>query len=40
MGMLIRDDRQMKALTSLSQAQCNALLPACSDLYQAAPQQT
>lgn len=40
MGMLIRDDRQMKALTGLSQAQFNALLPAFSDLYQAAQQQT
>ena len=40
MGMLIRDDRQMKALTGLSQAQFNALLPAFSDIYQAAQQQT
>jgi hypothetical protein len=40
MGMLIRDDRQRKALTGLSQAQCNSLLPAFSDIYQAAQQQT
>src|SRR5207249_5899029 len=40
MGMLIRDDRQMKALTGLSQAQFNALLPAFSDIYQAAQQKT
>jgi hypothetical protein len=40
MGMLIRDDRQMKALTGLSQAQFNSLLPAFSDIYQAAQQKT
>jgi len=40
MGMLIRDDRQMKALTGLSQAQCNSLLPVFSNIYQAAQQQT
>jgi len=40
MGMLIRDDRQMKALTGLSQVQCNSLLPAFSDIYQAAQQKT
>jgi Helix-turn-helix of DDE superfamily endonuclease len=40
MGMLIRDERQMKALTGLSQAQFDALLPVFSDIYQAAQQQT
>ena len=35
MGLLIRDDRQMKAFTGLSQAQCDRLLPVCSDIYQA-----
>ena len=40
MGLLIRDDRQMKALTGLSQAQFNSLLPAFSDIYQAAQQKT
>ena len=40
MGMLIRDDRQMKAMTGLSQDQFNYLLPAFSDIYQAAQQQT
>src|SRR5438128_6185741 len=40
MGLLIRDDRQMKALTGLSQAQCDSLLPVFTDLYQAARQQT
>jgi hypothetical protein len=40
MGMLIRDDRQMKALTGLSQAQFNSLLPAFSDISQAAQQKT
>ena len=40
MGMLIRDDRQMKALTGLSQVQFNSLLPAFSDIYQAAQQKT
>jgi hypothetical protein len=40
MGLLIRDDRQMKALTGLSQAQCDHLLPVCSALYQAAQQHT
>lgn len=40
MGMLIRDDRQMKAVTGLSQAQFNSLLPAFSDIYQAARQKT
>src|SRR6266446_9617439 len=40
MGLVIRDDRQMKALTGLSQAQFDHLLPVFSDLYQAALQQT
>jgi len=40
MGLLIRDDRQMKALTGLSQAQFDHLLPVFTDLYQAAQQQT
>lgn len=40
MGLLIRDDRQMKALTGLSQAQFDHLLPVFSDIYQAAQQQT
>ena len=40
MGLLIRDDRQMKALTGLSQAQFDHLLPVFSDLYQATQQQT
>jgi hypothetical protein len=40
MGMLIRDERQMKALTGLSQAQFDSLLPVFSDTYQAAQQKT
>jgi len=40
MGLLIRDDRQMKAVTGLSQAQFDHVLPVCTDLYQAAQQQT
>ena len=40
MGMQIRDERQMKALTGLSQAQFNYLLPVFSDIYQATQQQT
>ena len=39
MGLLIRDDRQMKALTGLSQAQFDHLLPVFSDIYQATQQQ-
>ena len=35
MGLQIRDDRQMKALTGLSQDQFNHLLPVFSDIYQA-----
>ncbi len=30
MGLLLRDDRQMKALTGVSQAQFDFLLPALS----------
>ena len=33
MGMHIRDERQMKALTGLSQAQFNRLLPVFNDIY-------
>ena len=40
MGMLIRDERQMKALTGLSQAQFYFLLPVFSDIYHAVQQQT
>ncbi len=40
MGLLIRDDRQMKALTGLSQGQFDHLLPVFSDIYQATQQQT
>jgi hypothetical protein len=40
MGRQIRDERQMKALTGLSQAQFNHLLPVFSDIYQATQQQT
>ena len=39
MGLLIRDDRQMKALTGLSQAQFDHLLPVFSAIYQAPQQQ-
>jgi hypothetical protein len=38
MGLHIRDERQMKALTGLSQAQFDSLLPVFSDLYRAAQQ--
>src|SRR5262245_4398068 len=40
MGLQIRDERQMKALTGLSQAQFDSLLPVFSDLYRATQQQT
>ena len=33
MGIQVRDERQMKALTGLSQAQFDDLLPAFSDIY-------
>lgn len=38
MGLLIRDDRQRKALTGLSQDQCDHRLPVCSAISQAAQQ--
>jgi Helix-turn-helix of DDE superfamily endonuclease len=40
MGLHIRDDRQMKALTGLSQAQFDHLLLAFSELYRATQQKT
>jgi hypothetical protein len=40
MGLQIRDERQMKALTGLSQAQFDYLLPVFSDIYQATQQRT
>src|SRR5439155_2911423 len=40
MGLQIRDDRQMKALTGLSQAQFDQLLSVFSDLYPATQQNT
>jgi hypothetical protein len=40
MGLQIRDERQMKALTGLSQAQFDALLPVFRDLYRATQQHT
>jgi DDE superfamily endonuclease len=40
MGLLIRDDRQMKALTGLSQTQFDHLLPVFSAIYQATQQHT
>ena len=40
MGLQIRDDRQMKALTGLSHGQFHSLLPVFSDLYQATQQTT
>jgi hypothetical protein len=40
MGLQIRDDRQMKALTGLSHAQFDYLLPIFSDIYQATQQKT
>jgi hypothetical protein len=40
MGLQIRDDRQMKALTGLSQDQFNHLLPVFSDIYHATQQKT
>jgi hypothetical protein len=40
MGLQIRDDRQMKALTGLSQAQFDPLLSVFSDLYQATQHNT
>ena len=40
MGLQIRDDRQMKAFTGLSQDQFDHLLPVFSDLYRATQQHT
>src|SRR6266581_4233388 len=40
MGLQIRDDRQMKALTGLSHAQFDHLLPVFNDIYQTTQQQT
>ena len=40
MGLQMRDDRQMKALTGLSQAQFDSLLPVFNDIYQATQQHT
>jgi hypothetical protein len=40
MGRQIRDERQMKALTGLSQTQFNHLLPVFSNIYQAPQQKT
>jgi hypothetical protein len=40
MGLQIRDERQMKALTGLSQAQFDHLLSVFRDIYQATQQQT
>ena len=40
MGLHIRDERQMKALTGLSQAQFDSLLPVFSAIYRATQQQT
>ena len=39
MGIHIRDDRQMKALTGLSRAPLDSLLPVFRDIYQATQQQ-
>ena len=40
MSLQMRDDRQMKALTGLSQAQFDHLLPVFSDIYQVSQQKT
>jgi hypothetical protein len=40
MGLQIRDDRQMKALTGLSQAQFDHLLSVFRDIYQATQHKT
>jgi hypothetical protein len=40
MGLQIRDNRQIKALTGLSQAQFDHLLPFFSDIYEATRQKT
>ena len=39
MGLIIRDDRQMKALTGVSQADFDILLPVFRHVYQTAEQQ-
>ena len=39
MSLVIRDDRQMKALTGLSQVQFDQLLPVFESTYQATQQQ-
>ena len=40
MGLHIRDDRQMKAFTGLSHAQCDHLLPVFNDISQTTQPQT
>jgi hypothetical protein len=40
MGLHIRDDRQMQALTGVSQTQCDSLLLAFRDMYQGSQQKT
>ena len=40
MGLHIRDDRQMKALTGLSQDPCDHLLPVFSEISRAVQQHT
>jgi hypothetical protein len=40
MGLQIRDERQMKALTGLSHAQCDSLLPVFSAISRAPQQHT
>jgi len=40
MGLHIRDDRQMKALTGLSQAPCDSLRSVFSDLSRVTQQKT
>ena len=40
MGLQIRDDRQIKALTGLSQVQFDHLLPFFSAIYEATRQKT
>ena len=39
MGIQVRDERQMKALTGLSHAPCDDLLPVFSDIDRATPQK-
>jgi hypothetical protein len=39
MGLQMRDDRQLKALTGLSQAQCDHRLPGFRAIYRATPPQ-